>query len=42
MLSFRRNFVDVAGLVFKRAAEIPRWTIIKYWHHSILSLFEAL
>jgi hypothetical protein len=32
----------VAGLVFARAAEIPKWNVIMLWHRVVLNLFECL
>ena len=37
-----RNFVQVARLVQKRALEVPKATIKRYWHHCLLALYGYL
>ena len=42
MFTCGSNFQQVCKLVFRRVQEIPKEAIVRYWHYTVLRLYEYL
>ena len=38
----KRNLSNIADMVCKRLASIPRSVRVRYWHHAVLGLYGYL